>query len=70
MIIIGSEKVQREIYEYADFNIAIGNQPHSEVAALAIFLDRYFQGKEFEKRFDGKLKIIGSAQGKQVIERE
>jgi tRNA (cytidine56-2'-O)-methyltransferase len=68
LIVIGSEKVPREVYELADFNLAIGNQPHSEVAALAIFLDRYFQGGQFKKKFDGKLEIIGSSAGKQVIE--
>ena len=68
LIIIGSEKVPKEIYEKADFNIAIGNQPHSEVAALAIFLDRYFKGSQFNKKFEGKLRIIGNPKGKTVIE--
>jgi len=40
MIIVGAEKVPPHIYQLADWNIAIGNQPHSEIAALAIFLDR------------------------------
>ena len=31
LIIVGSEKVPSHIYEMADFNISIGNQPHSEV---------------------------------------
>jgi tRNA (cytidine56-2'-O)-methyltransferase len=68
LIIIGSEKMPRAIYEKADLNIAVGNQPHSEVAALAIFLDRYFNGKELNIKFDGKLSIIGNPKGKTVIE--
>jgi tRNA (cytidine56-2'-O)-methyltransferase len=68
LIIVGSEKVPREIFECADYNIAIGNQPHSEVAALAIFLDRFFKGDELKKRFNGKLRIVGSSRGKIVIE--
>ncbi len=68
LVIIGSEKVPREVYELANFNIAIGNQPHSEVAALAIFLDRYFKGKELHKSFNGKLRIIGNPIGKTIIE--
>lgn len=68
LIIVGSTKVPREIYELAEFNIAIGNQPHSEVAALAIFLDRFFEGSELKKDFGGKLKIIGKNKGKLVIE--
>jgi tRNA (cytidine56-2'-O)-methyltransferase len=68
LVIVGSEKVPREIYEKADFNIAIGHQPHSEVAALAIFLDRYFGGKELRKSFDGRLVIKDSRKGKLVID--
>jgi tRNA (cytidine56-2'-O)-methyltransferase len=36
LVIIGAEKVPQEAYKLADYNIAIGNQPHSEIAALAI----------------------------------
>jgi tRNA (cytidine56-2'-O)-methyltransferase len=68
LIVVGSEKVPREVYEEADFNIAIGNQPHSEVSALAVFLDRYFQGSGLKKEFSGELKIIGTPKGKKVIE--
>ncbi|GIU70627.1 MAG: tRNA (cytidine(56)-2'-O)-methyltransferase [Candidatus Nitrosocaldaceae archaeon] len=57
MIIVGAEKVPREVYELSDYNIAIGNQPHSEIAALAVFLDRYHQGRELEKEFKGKFRI-------------
>jgi tRNA (cytidine56-2'-O)-methyltransferase len=48
-------------------NIAVGNQPHSEIAALAIFLDRYFQGKELVNTFENaKMRIIPSSRGKRV----
>lgn len=40
MIIVGAEKAPTRAYKLADWNVAIGNQPHSEVAALAVFLDR------------------------------
>ena len=48
LVIIGAEKVPQEACDLADYNIAIGNQPHSEIAALAIFLDRIFTGKQFK----------------------
>jgi tRNA (cytidine56-2'-O)-methyltransferase len=68
MIIVGAEKVPREIYEIVDFNVAVGNQPHSEVAALAIFLDRFFEGKELERRFENaKIQIIPQERGKKAI---
>src|SRR3989338_5793266 len=46
LVVIGGEKVQPEAYQLADFNVSVTNQPHSEAAALAVFLDKYFGGKE------------------------
>lgn len=67
LVVISAEKAPREIYDLADYNIAIGNQPHSEIAALAIFLDRAFKGKELKRDFkDAKFKIIPMAKGKRV----
>ncbi|MDD2655154.1 MAG: tRNA (cytidine(56)-2'-O)-methyltransferase [Candidatus ainarchaeum sp.] len=51
LVVVGAEKVPAEVYRLADFNIAIGNQPHSEIAALAITLDRMQGGKELERGF-------------------
>jgi tRNA (cytidine56-2'-O)-methyltransferase len=69
LVIIGSEKVPREAYELADYNISVGNQPHSEIAPLAIFLDRIFRGKEFAREFGGgRLRIVPSEKGKVVQE--
>ena len=66
MIIVGAEKVPSEVYELSNYNIAIGNQPHSEIAALAVFLDRYFEGNELTKTFHGKLRIKPSNKHKIV----
>jgi tRNA (cytidine56-2'-O)-methyltransferase len=69
LVIIGAEKVPREAYDLADYNIAVGNQPHSEIAALAIFLDRMFRGRQLKKELaGGRLKIIPAERGKQVRE--
>ena len=71
LVVIGAEKAPREIYELADYNIAIGNQPHSEIAALAIFLDRVLKGKELKRDFKGgKFKIIPMTKGKRLQEIE
>ena len=70
MVVVGAEKVPAEIYGLADWNVAVGSQPHSEVAALAVFLDRLFRGEELELQFEGGLKIVPSARGKQVISHE
>src|SRR4030067_804437 len=53
LLLVGSQKVPKEFFsaEISDFNVSIGNQPHSECAALAVFLDRFFGGKELSKGF-------------------
>jgi len=70
LVVLGAEKVPAYIYEMADYNISVGNQPHSEVAALAIFLDRISKGKWLEKRFNGKMEIIPCNDGKKVFLKE
>ncbi|MGN6629805.1 MAG: tRNA (cytidine(56)-2'-O)-methyltransferase, partial [Candidatus Nitrosocosmicus sp.] len=66
-----AEKTPKELYYLADYNISIGNQPHSEIAALAIFLDRLFEGKQFDKEFsNGRMKIIPSDKGKNITIKE
>ena len=67
LVVVGAEKVPREIYELADYNVGVGSQPHSEISALAILLDRIQNGKQFEKVFpDAKRKIIPTKKGKNV----
>jgi tRNA (cytidine56-2'-O)-methyltransferase len=69
MLVVGSQKVPGEFYseEVSDFNVAVGNQPHSECSALAIFLDHYFEGKELAQNFDqAKITIIPKERGKEV----
>ncbi|ASJ02481.1 tRNA 2'-O-methylase [Thermococcus profundus] len=71
LVVVGAEKVPRDVYEIAHYNVAVGNQPHSEVAALAVFLDRLLEGKGLRREFEGaKLKIIPQERGKKVIELE
>ena len=68
MIVVGAEKVPREIYEIADYNVAVGNQPHSEVSALAVVLDRIQKGKQFVTKFEDPVReIIPTKKGKNVI---
>lgn len=45
-VVVGSKKVPREVYEESDLNLAVGHQPHSEIAALAVLLDRVSELKE------------------------
>lgn len=66
LIVVGAEKVPKEVYSMAHYNVSVGNQPHSEIAALAIFLDR-ITGAAWERaEGGGRMKIIPSARGKRV----
>jgi tRNA (cytidine56-2'-O)-methyltransferase len=68
LIVVGSEKVPSNVYHLVDFNIAVTNQPHSEVGSLAIFLDKLFEGKNLEKKFkNARIKIIPQERGKKTI---
>jgi tRNA (cytidine56-2'-O)-methyltransferase len=69
MVVVGAEKVPPEIYEIADWNVGVGNQPHSEVAALAVFLDRLWEGEELEREFEGRIEVVPSPRFKTVVER-
>jgi tRNA (cytidine56-2'-O)-methyltransferase len=71
LVVVGAEKVPRELYDLVDWNVAIGNQPHSEVAALAIFLERVLGPGAWDRDdFAGRVRIRPSARGKDVIESE
>lgn len=70
LVIVGSRKVPSDFFfeEVSDFNVAIGNQPHSECSSLAIFLDRLFNGEALTKDFEeAQLKIIPQKRGRKVI---
>src|SRR5207245_10416001 len=67
-VVVGAEKVPREVYDLVDFNVAVGNQPHSEVAALAIFLDRITLGESLQREPVGRLRIRPNPRGKSVID--
>ncbi|MEM4481501.1 MAG: tRNA (cytidine(56)-2'-O)-methyltransferase [Desulfurococcaceae archaeon] len=67
LIVVGARKVPRFYYEVADYNVAVGHQPHSEVSALAVFLDRFHEGRELNCKFDNaKVEVVPSSRGKVV----
>ena len=71
LVFIGAEKVPRDVYDIADYNVAVGNQPHSEIAALAIFLDRLFGGRELYRKFRGaRMEIQPNPRGKSVVKKD
>ena len=71
LVVLGAEKVPFEVYDHADYNVGVTNQPHSEVAALAVFLDRLFGGDELDREWvDADRAVVPQSTGKRVEERE
>ena len=69
LVVVGGEKVPWALYERADFNVGVTNQPHSEVAGLAVFLDRLFAGDELEREWaDADRRVVPEAAGKTVLD--
>ena len=68
LAVVGSQKVSFDVYEAADRNVAVTNQPHSEVAGLAVFLDHLFEGRELERDWeDADRRVVPEATGKTVV---
>ena len=71
LVVVGGSKVPGEVYRMVDYNVGVTQQPHSEIAALAVFLDGYQNGKELDKKFTGnKLEIEPMKKGKKICERK
>jgi tRNA (cytidine56-2'-O)-methyltransferase len=67
LIVVGSEKMPGEVFKLADWNVSVTNQPMSEVAALAVFLDWRTKHRAFDRAFsNGEIRIIPSPDEKKV----
>ena len=67
VIVVGGAKVPGDVYKICQHNVSVGNQPHSEVAALALFMDAWFGESASERNFDNaRLIIEGTNDGKLV----
>ncbi len=70
LVIIGGQKVPSEVYHMADHNISVTGQPHSEVAALAIFLHELHAGKELGRGFSkAKMRVVPQEAGKKTVKK-
>lgn len=75
LVVVGGQKVPGEMYDLVDYNVGIGNQPHSEVGALAVFLNEVNALNLNEENWNckankGKLKVVAQEKGKKVVKRE
>jgi len=67
LVVVGAEKVPFDAYDAADWNVGVTNQPHSEVAGLAVFLDRLFDGRELDREWvDAERTVVPTEAGKRV----
>ena len=67
LLIVGAEKVPPWVFELADYNIAVGNQPHSEIAALAIAMNN-LHPISYNLDFTGRLSVIPSATHRNMMD--
>ncbi len=73
LILVGCQKVPGEFFaeDVSDFNVAIGNQPHSECASVAVFLDRFFEGRTLSMNFPrAEMRIIPDKRGKKIAKHD
>lgn len=69
LVVVGGEKVPGKVFQLADWNVGIGNQPHSEVSALAVFLD-HLTPSILQQQFTGaRHRILPSIEGKKKYKR-
>jgi tRNA (cytidine56-2'-O)-methyltransferase len=69
LVVVGGEKVPGDVYEHADWNVGVTNQPHSEVAGLAVFLDRLFDGRELDQDYENaERRVVPEELGKHVVD--
>lgn len=69
LVVVGAEKVPRWVYTHVDYNVSVGNQPHSEIAALAVFLDRIQEGRIMEDFEDAEIEVEPSEDQKLTREK-
>lgn len=67
LLVVGAEKVPGDLYDLVTHNVAVGNQPHSEVAALAATLLEMLGTAPLTRPMEGgRLVIEPRARGKEV----
>ena len=68
VVVVGGTKVPGEVFRLATHNVSVGNQPHSEVSALGVFLESFVGPLEESDRFaGGEIKVVPSLDRKKVI---
>ena len=67
LVVVGSEKMPGEMFKLASWNVSITSQPMSEIGALAVFLDWYFEHRALDMSFpNAQIRIVPSHDRKSV----
>ncbi|MGP8159452.1 MAG: tRNA (cytidine(56)-2'-O)-methyltransferase [Thermoplasmata archaeon] len=67
LLVVGGAKVPPELYRRAKYNVAVGHQPHSEVAAVAVTLERLLGLPLPARPGAAPQRIVPSARGKRIV---
>jgi tRNA (cytidine56-2'-O)-methyltransferase len=67
LLVVGGAKVPPDLYRLARHNVAVGHQPHSEVAALAVTLERLLGIPGPSALPGARQRIVPRARGKRVL---
>jgi tRNA (cytidine56-2'-O)-methyltransferase len=67
LLVVGGAKVPPDLYRMARYNLAVGHQPHSEVAALAVVLERLLGLPGPRQEPGARQRIVPRARGKRVV---
>jgi len=66
LLVVGGAKVPSELYRQATYNVAVGHQPHSEVAAVAVMLERLLGLPKPVRAGEAPQRVVPTARGKRV----
>ncbi len=69
LVVVGGAKVPPDLFQTADLNVSVGSQPHSEVAALAVLLDRVLGAPPASYFRGARQRIVPARRGKHVVAR-
>jgi len=67
LLVVGGAKVPAQLYREATYNVAVGHQPHSEVAAVAVTLERLLGVPRPVRAGEAAQRIVPTARGKRVV---
>jgi tRNA (cytidine56-2'-O)-methyltransferase len=68
LVVVGGAKVPPELYRLSSVNVAVGHEPHSEVAAVAVLLERLLGVPGPVGAGAAPRRVLPRARGKRVVE--